>query len=292
MKLNIITYLLLMLSVVCFGDNADRHKELNSLIKEGVQKFKEIPTQEGFDKLIPLCEEMIEMDPSKVSGYLFLSEIYMNAGGGVLDKKEALRKTVTIVDQYQSKKNRTIDLSSLKENILFQIEALEEKEKLDRDTQRMLDSMNPPPVIASAKELIRQYYEQKNTDSVDVSLLDQALVILNDELKKKGADLDVYLTISRIHYIKGAYANAYAMWQLAYEFADDKEDFALANSTAQLYMVAVNYENQPNGISENPPGDNPIKYFIWLNRETIAEKIPRKIKSDMDTLMEEMEENK
>lgn len=245
-------YLFVMLSIACLGNENSRNKELQELLKGEIKLFIDAPSQAGLDELIPLAKEMIELDESNPRGYLFLSQIYMNAGG-VLDRREALQKAVSIVDQYQSRKDRPTDLSSLKEILSFQIKNLDEKAKLDRDTQRMLDLRNPPPVISSARALVRQYHDTAAMGSVDESLLDKTLGVLNDELAKNRLNLDVYLEISNVYYLKGDYANAYAIWQLAYQFADDKDDLALANATTRLYMVAVNYENN-NEVSEKTRG--------------------------------------
>jgi hypothetical protein len=277
-------------SLIAHADTSDRYTELDSAITPNVKAFIEAPSQKGFDEIVPVAKEMIELDSSDVRGYAYLSKIYMNAGGCVLEKKEALQKAIDVVDQYQKREDRTVDLTSLRETLLFMIQEVENKEKMDRKTQRMLDDMNPPPVIASVREIVRRYIETSNNDPNAGDLLDQAIAILNDEIQKNPTSSASYSEIAKIYSMKQDYTNTYVMWRIASQIGD-QDDPAIQTLASNLYIKALEYERDTD-ISESNAGRNTALYFIWLNRKTLANSLPEDVKLRLDNLVAHAKDNK
>lgn len=273
-----------ILAIIALTSFGSEYENLYNEIQVTSKTFKDSPSESMFFEAKAVAEKMIQLDELDGRGYVYLSRLYEYAAGTIMDEVEAREAAFSIIDQYQKIPGRKFDLSEVHSLLGEMIVDAKQTEKLNRDTQRMLDSTKVSPAIASSRLLLSQYYEKaRSGGSFDGSLLDEALAILNDELRKDRTDYKVYLELFKVHMTRQDYASAYAIWQLAYHFGD-RDDPALWNVTKDLYLKGKNYEiNQD--ISDETPGSQPMIYFLWLNRESIAQTLPPEIKFKLDELM-------
>lgn len=278
-------YLLLMLfSMQCFGADNPKYFELDRLSKEKLLTFKTTPSLKKFEELKSMAEQMIALDDANPKGYLALVRTFHASAGTLLDKADAYKAAYDVLEKYQSRDVRSVDLSELQKLYREKMSSALRKAKIDRDTERMLENVSPPPYVNEVRAIMRQYNEKARAGVVDETLLDKALDILMKELLKDGVSGKVYLEMFRVYMDKSDYANAYVVWELAVHFCD-ADDPVLWDATKDLYQKAQNYEVNY-GISEENVGPNPIVYFLWLNKGAIGDHLPPGYRLHLDGSME------
>ena len=266
-----------VLPILCFSNEISRFNELDELLNKQITDFRNEPTEDVFQKIKPMAEEMISLNESDPRGYLYLIQIYNTSAGSVLEMQEALQKGISVIDRYQKLGDKLVDVfSELRSNFIDRIADAKKQEKLDRDTECMLYNMNPPPVIAEVRSLRKQFL----LNQLDETCLDKAMELLEQELGKDRTNYRIYLELFYIYQYKQDYATAFAMWQVACHFGD-KGDVVLINASSNLYEKALNYEIN-NSISGGEPGNSPIDYFLWLNRDKIASTLPPDVREILD----------
>jgi hypothetical protein len=142
---------------------------------------------------------------------------------------------------------------------------------------------NQPACVVEARRLIEECNQQTNNINSANALLEQAAAILDEGLNHDSGNYKIYVQRFEVSIRLGDFAHAYVMWRLAYQLGST-DDVVIQNMATSLYLKAMQYA-MGGDVSENNPGGDYMMYFIWLNREFIAETIPPQTKLRLDEIL-------
>ena len=151
----------------------------------------------------------------------------------------------------------------------------EEKAKIKRkkteEEVAELKKGNLPPLqsVIEAKELYEKYMQQKQ----DTNLLDKAILTLETNKQKRTSDYRIYQALANFYVEKKNYLFAYLNWKIASVIGNTK-DPVFIKATKILYSKGMKYK-QSHVISKKVVGDNPLAYFLWLQKDEFLKFISR-----------------
>jgi tetratricopeptide (TPR) repeat protein len=241
-------------------------------------------TTNSFEIAREVAEELVKIDPKK--GLRALSSLYLGASADLFGRLEAYEKALQTLDRYKQMGGAEGDLSDYRAPLVSMIEKLKKidasaYERVPVRPAQMKENNEQPSEVLRSRELFLQYATEEN-----VAYLDEALEIMTAACRRDATNYKLYAALVPIYMAKGDYANAYAAWQLAINFGPE-ESASVEGVTANLYLDALSYEISY-GVTENPPGSDFSRYFLWLNREIIWSHISPATQSEIRNIIIKM----
>ena len=250
-----------LLTLVPLISSANEYQELSKELRIIRDEFKAEPSMEQLEKAEQVFEEMVQINEmSYNSSYGTLIQVYLSAGS-IVGRVEAYEKAISVVDRYIA-----VDRGRQRNIYQFRLSLIEDMERVKLAEGLPAGEKSPSQKIGRVKlaqELIARNREKKNAKE-----LKQARGQLKAEIYSSRSIASTYLDLFEVYVMENTLEKAFATWQIASQFGES-ENPKFQEATKLLYQIASEYEGAY-GVSEDSPGPDRSRFFIWINREKIA----------------------
>lgn len=255
-----------LLMLVPLISSANKYQELGQELRTIRDEFKAEPSVDQLEKAERVFEEMVQINEVYFnSSYHTLIQVYLSAGP-IVGRIGAYEKAISVVDRYIA-----MDHGDQKNIQQFKSSLMEVMERVKREEGVSVGEKSTTQKtenVKLAKDLIERNKVKKNKNE-----LREARNYLNAEIYSDRKSSATYLDLFDVYMMEGEFEKAYAAWQAASHFGA-LADTKFQEASGRLYQIALEYEKEY-GVSEDSPGPDRSRFFIWLNRETIATYLPK-----------------